>query len=195
MRKTNIFDETRLNSGNTIDFAHLVPAAQNGGQQSMAAICEAFQPLALSLARREKFYYMRDDVPSIVYLSIVKNVLNYQGSTYDKFPGYIKKMVVFELNNYCSKLQTISNVEKVDIDIAPEAFLADENKEEENIDVLLVHDSLRQLPFNYHLIISYIYWQGWSEKQIAAQMGITQQAVNKMKKRALAMLKEVLEIK
>jgi len=36
------------------------------------------------------------------------------------------------------------------------------------------------------------YWEGWTEEEIAQELGISQQAVSKVKQRALQKLKELL---
>jgi len=38
-----------------------------------------------------------------------------------------------------------------------------------------------------------VYWEGWTEEEIAQELGISQQAVNKIKQKALQKLREWLK--
>jgi len=82
-----------------IDFSKLVPAAQKGDEKAMEEICLAFRPLALNLGHKKRYAVLEDNVESISYCTIIQLVKKYSGTTYQFFPGYIKKMLVFALNN------------------------------------------------------------------------------------------------
>ena len=58
--------------------------------------------------------------------------------------------------------------------------------------MLSERDALRKLPAHYHHLLADLYFAGLSIAEIAAKMGVSHQAVYKMKKKALAMLKELI---
>ncbi|MEG0831604.1 MAG: sigma-70 family RNA polymerase sigma factor [Acidaminococcaceae bacterium] len=192
MRKNGNFDETRLNTRPIYDFAHLVPAAQNGGKQSLTTICEAFTPLVLSLARRERYYHWQEEVKSIAYEAIINCVLHYSNQSYTQFPGYIKKAIVFALQNYSRKQEHLASVEGTELADAPLSAVTVDSAEDALLAKLVLTANLRKLPAHYHRLLGYLYWGKLTQTEAAKEMGISQQAVAAMKKRALALLKELM---
>lgn len=189
--KNNHFENIGQHSALNPDFAVLVPAAQNGGKHSMETICEAFRPLVLSQINKSNFDVIREDAESIAYCEIVNSVRIYNGATYSHFAGFIKERVVFALRNALRKeCLTISREPVMEAETL-ESFSCGDNTEE-LLPFLAEREAMKKLPAAYRRILEYHYLAGYSIPEIAADMGFSHQAVYKMKKKALDMLKEII---
>ncbi|HIU63932.1 MAG TPA: sigma-70 family RNA polymerase sigma factor [Candidatus Avacidaminococcus intestinavium] len=174
------------------DFAMLVPAAQNGGQRAMLAICSAFRPLILNLLKQSRFAPIRDDAASIVYACIIRCVVNYEGTSFDRFPGYIKKMAYFDLNNALRKeTNFIKHVSCID-DAVLDA-ISGETIEDSWVRSLSELEALKHLPLHYLRILLWYYKFGLTLTEIGERLGVSHQAVSHMKTAALKRLKKELE--
>ena len=173
-----------------IDFSKLVPAAQKGDEKAMEELCLAFRPLALNLGHKKRYAVIEDNVESISYCTIIQLVRNYSGTTYQLFPGYIKKMLIFALNNAAKKQQRISYYEANSID-APENLspLSTNNEEEHYVERIMLEQAIRKMPAQYRQLLKSYYWENKTDKEIGLQMQISQQAVSKMRKKIIKELK------
>ena len=190
--KNKHFEKIGQHSALNPDFAILVPAAQNGGKRSMKTICEAFRPLVLSQINKSTYYAIRQDAESIAYCEIVYSVHVYNGDTYSHFAGYIKTKVIFALNNALRKEYTFLNREPAMEEEKLEYFSGFDNIE----DVLTILDereAMKKLPAHDRRILEYHYLGGYNVTEIAADMGISHQAVSKRIKNALEQLRELIK--
>lgn len=173
-------------------FAVLVPSAQNGGKKSMQTICETFRPLVISQITRLEFAPLHEDAENIAYCEIVRCVNIYNGESYSQFAGFVKKMVHCALFNALRKEITHSSREvRPGNDILENMPTA--MKEDEIIDNLMETAALAQLPAHYQRLLTAIYQQGLSVGEIAQYLGISHQAVSKMKNHALKQLRQLLQ--
>jgi len=173
-----------------IDFSKLVPAAQKGDEKAMEEICLAFRPLALNLGHKKRYAVLEDNVESMSYCTIIQLVKKYSGTTYQFFPGYIKKMLVFALNNAAKKQQRISYYEVNSIDdfgaLSP---ISTGNEEEHYIERIMLEQAIRKMPLQHRQLLKSYYWENKTDKEIGRQMQISQQAVSKIRKKILRELK------
>lgn len=56
----------------------------------------------------------------------------------------------------------------------------------------LLNLALSQLSEKERFVIKRLYWDGWTESEIAQALSMSQQAINKIKKRALQKLRDML---
>ena len=189
----NNFENFGLKKVHRPVFEVLVPAAQNGGKHSMNTICKTFKPLVLSQCHLSTFAPLHEDAIDIAYLSIVRCTKFYHGDTYNHFPGYIKTMMEYDLKNALRKEQRVQAREPLlfdneQLDSIPSASF------EDDLTLMLTESSaLKQLPANYRNIIIRHYQLGMKIGQIAEELGVTHQAVSKMKKAALWRLQTILK--
>ena len=174
-----------------IDFAQLVPAAQKGDEKAMETLCLAFRPLALNLSHKKRYMVLEDDVESLAYCTIIQLVKNYSGTTYQYFPGYIKKMLIFALNNAAKKQQRISFYENGSIEETDCLAATTGNEEDQYIERLMLKQTLKKLPAQQRQLLKAYYWENKTDKEIGQQMQISQQAVFKLRKTILQKLKIV----
>ena len=172
------------------DFANLVPAAQQGNKEALANICLAFRPLAISLSHTKKYAILGDSVESLAYCTIIELVNSYKGTTYDLFPGYIKKMLIFALNNAAKKQQRIAyhettGIEDIDVMLPSEP----DHAEEQTLEKIMLNQALKSLSLPQRKLLHQYYWENKTEKEIGQQMHISQQAVSKMRRKILKKLK------
>ena len=185
--KNKHFEKIGQHSALNPDFAILVPAAQNGGKRSMKTICEAFRPLVLSLINKSTYYAIRQDAESIAYCEIVYSVHIYNGDTYSHFAGYIKTKVIFALNNALRKEYSFLNREPAVEEEQLEYFSGFDNIED-LLPILEEREAMKKLPAHYRRILEYRLY-GYSVNEIAADMGVSHQAVSKMIKNAINQLR------
>jgi RNA polymerase sigma factor (sigma-70 family) len=177
----------------SIDFSKLVPVAQKGDKKAMEGICIAFRPLILNLGYKKRYAVLEDNVESISYCAIIQLVRNYAGSTYQHFPGYIKKMLIFSLNNAAKKQQRISYYEANSIDgLETLSPLFSDNEEEHNIERIMLEQAIKKMPLQYRQLLKCYYWKNETDKEIGRQMGISQQAVSKMRKKVLQEIRTIM---
>jgi len=173
-----------------IDFSQLVPAAQQGNEKAMEDICLAFRPLALNLGHKKRYAVLEDNVESLSYCTIIQLVRNYAGTTYQLFPGYIKKMLIFALNNAAKKQQRISYYEANSIDDSETLSPASIGYEEEHyIERIMLEEAIKKMSLQYRQLLKSYYWENKTDKEIGRQMEISQQAVSKIRKKILRELK------
>ena len=168
-----------------IDFAQLVTAAQKGDEKAMETLCIAFRPLALNLSHKKRYMVLEDDVESLAYCTIIQLVKNYSGTTYQYFPGYIKKMLIFALNNAAKKQQRISFYENGSIEEADCLAATTGNEEDQYIERLMLKQTLKKLPAQHRQLLKAYYWENKTDKEIGQQMQISQQAISKLRKKIL----------
>ena len=186
--KNKHFEKIGQHSALNPDFAILVPAAQNGGKRSMKTICEAFRPLVLSQINKSTYYAIRQDAESIAYCEIVYSVHVYNGDTYSHFAGYIKTKVIFALNNALRKEYSFLNREPAMEEEKLEYFSGFDNIED-LLPILEEREAMKKLPAHYRRILEYHYLSGYNITEIAADMGVSHQAVSKMIKNAINQLR------
>ena len=185
--KNNYFEKIGQHSALNPYFAILVPAAQNGGKRSMKTICEAFRPLVLSLINRSTYHAIRDDAKSIAYCEIVASVLVYHGCEYSHFAGYIKEKVLFALKNALRKEYSFLDREPAVEEEQLEYFSGFDNIED-LLPILEEREAMKKLPAHYRRILEYRLY-GYSVTEIAADMGVSHQAISKMIKNAINQLR------
>ena len=186
--KNKHFEKIGQHSALNPDFAILVPAAQNGGKRSMKTICEAFRPLVLSQINKSTYYAIRHDAESIAYCEIVYSVHVYNGDTYSHFAGYIKTKVIFALNNALRKEYSFLNREPAMEEEKLEYFSGFDNIED-LLPILEEREAMKKLPAHYRRLLEYRYREDYSVTEIAADIGITHQAVSKIIKNAIKQLR------
>ena len=185
--KNKHFEKIGQHSALNPYFAILVPAAQNGGKRSMKTRCEAFRPLVLSQINKSTYYAIRQDAESIAYCEIVYSVHVYHGDTYSHFAGYIKTKVIFALNNALRKEYSFLNREPAMEEEKLEYFSGFDNIED-LLAILEEREAMKKLPAHYRRILEYRLY-GYSVTEIAADMGVSHQAVSKMIKNAINQLR------
>jgi len=172
------------------DFAHLVPAAQKGNKKAIETICLTFRPLVISLAQRKRYSILLQDTENLAYCVIIQLINTYKGTVYQCFPGYIKKMLIFALNNAAKKQQRITYYEMQNMeDIEISTPIVNNEDEEHRIKILMLKQAIKKLPLNYRQLLKNYYWENKTDKEIGNRLQISQQAVSKMRKKVLKELR------
>ena len=58
---------------------------------------------------------------------------------------------------------------------------------------IVIHLALSQLSERERFVIEQLFWDGWTEAEIAQELGISQQMVSKIKGKTLRKLREILK--
>lgn len=175
-----------------MNFEQLVKKAQAGNTKEMEVIINAFRPLVMKLKYREGYACIRDEIEGIAQCAIIELVHKYRGPDYICFPGYIKKMLTFTLNNFCRKQQTIMKYEAVRLDTEFENSSSSGSEEEKYAMRTALVRALQKLsPREKRIICSY-YWEDKSDSTIAKDMQLSRNTVNTLRQKALTRLKQAL---
>ena len=98
INKFNNFNNNDTDETQAVRLQRLITAAQNNDKAALLQLCEDFQPLLQSEARREMFYKsLGRDAESIAVLAFIELILKYKGADYLNWPGYARCKVHFAL--------------------------------------------------------------------------------------------------
>lgn len=173
-------------------FKELVTKGQAGDNFSLSLLCSMFRPLILKLTYSPRYKLIKEDVESIATETIIRCAKNYKNTEFKSFAGYIKLSITRELAHTVAKKIKVLQKEVANIEDTPERFLANSSDKEMDAEIIALHIALEELPIHYQTLLRRIYWQQATSKTLGAELNISKQAANQMKKRALALLKEKL---
>lgn len=177
------------------DFIKLIEQAKNGDDNAMLEIIEAFEPL---LAKYAGYMGYDEDFKSEMLLKLISfvKVEFKMDNLRQKNNNVVVKYIQTALHNHYillskSKRHRISNEMNYEHDFLVD--LSDNNESlQENISDPLLLDTLRSVLTERELLyVDLIVLQGYTAEYVANRFGITKQAVNKSKKRALEKLKKI----
>ena len=170
----------------------LINKSQNGCQNSLAKLCEMFEPLFKKEMRREIFYNALgyEEGLSLARLKFIEIVMAYNGADFEHFAGYIRCRVHYALYDAVKKAWEKQNTEAAlpSADEEQASVFADNMIEREELAILLAL-ALKKLTEKQRNIIKGMYFAGYSGKEIAAKYKITPAMVTKHHKQALKNLK------
>ncbi len=175
----------------------LINKSQNGCQNSLAELCEMFEPLFRKEMRREIFYNALgyEEGLSLARLKFIEIVMAYNGADFVHFAGYVRCRIHYALYDAVKKAWERQNTEAAlpDGDGAETQALTDNAIEREELAILLAL-ALKKLTDKQRNTIKAMYFDGFSGKEIAAKLKITPAMVTKHHKQALINLKRQIAI-
>ena len=169
-----------------------VTAAQNGDRNALERLCIFYEPLFKKEMRREIFYNSigYEEGLSLARLKFIEIVLNYNGTDFTHFAGYVRCRIHFALYDEMKKAWKRENNETA-IPLGDDTdtpALADNMIEREELSILLKL-ALKKLTEKQRNTIKALYFDGYSGKEIAAKQKITPAMVSKNHKQALKILR------
>jgi len=158
-----------------VELYNMIINSINGDKESTLNFIKKFNPLIIKYSR--KLYYDGAETNFIICLLEILNhisICNSELSTDDRIVGYINTCIKHKYINLSKKKDLInSNETKQDVNIIPE-------KSFNNIDdYLLVYELLDNLPVFQKQIIRQIYMDNISISDLAKQLHISRQAINR----------------
>lgn len=166
----------------------LIELARFGDKESMELLIVKFEPIINSLARKLKCECGKTDLiiffMELIYGMNITNMINLSDGA---LVNYIKKSLYREYYRL-SKKNSIMEVELID-------HFAEENNEYKKVDFEIYLDELvmnKIINKNQKYALIKKYYNQCTDKEIAMNIGVSRQAVNKMQKVAIRNLKEYL---
>ena len=177
------------------DFIGLIEQAQNNDNDAMLEIIEAFSPL---IAKYSSYMNYDEDFKSEMQLKLIEFILNEfkTENLRDKNNYVIVKYIQTVLHNHyilLSKANRKHNDNEVSYEHDILVDLSDSNDSlQDNTKDLLLHETLKSvLTDREYLCVDLIILQGYTAESVSDKLGISKQAVNQCKKRALKKLKKI----
>ena len=204
----NKFDDLNNTAADETQAARLrrlITAAQNNDKAALLQLCEDFQPLLQSEARREMFYKsLGRDAESIAVLAFIELVLKYKGADYLNWPGYARCKVHFALFDAMDKQGRIWEHEtqidtgsEAGIDLLDSGYSA-AGTLDELAQLLLSLDlqtALAQLNEQQRRILLLLFVNDLKPAEAARCLHCTVRNITKHRLKALDRLREILIIK
>lgn len=179
----------------------LIAAAQAGDSTAMMRLVTQYEPLVRRAAGQAHFRTIRDDALAEGCVSLVRAVRDYDASTGVPFAGFLKARVYGDLRTLARRVIRTWQREATVDDRREEGFwdfIEDEHAARdltrlERASMLTV--AMRALNERERQVIEALYFHERTQTATAAELGIRQQTVAAIKKRALAKMHAALENK
>lgn len=177
----------------------LVAAAREGASDAMMELVTRYEPLLRRAAGQAHFASIRDDALAEATVSFVRAVRDYDDAAGVPFAGFGKARVYGDLRTLARRMIHTWQREATVDDRREEGFwdaIEDEGAAEdltrlERASMIAV--ALRVLTERERDVIERLYFRGHTQKEVAAALGLTQQAVAAIKKRALGKMRAALQ--
>ena len=205
INKFNNFNNNDTDETQAVRLQRLITAAQNNDKAALLQLCEDFQPLLQSEARREMFYKaLGHDAESIAVLAFIELILKYKGADYLNWPGYARCKVHFALFDAMDKQGRIWEHEtqidtgsEAGIDLLDSGYSAAGDLDE-LAQLLLSLDlqaALAQLNEQQRRILLLLFIDDLKPAEAARCLHCTVRNITKHRLKALDRLREILIIK
>lgn len=177
----------------------LLAAAQSGDSEALMALIGRYEPLLRRATNQPHLAAIRDDARAESYVSFVRAVRDYDAAQGVPFAGFIKARIYGDLHTLFRRTCRVWQREAVVDDRRDEAFweLIEDPAAERAMTRLerqaTLTAAMRTLTARERSVIQRLFFEERTQKETAAELSITQQAVAATKRRALAKLKSALE--
>lgn len=167
----------------------LVKEAQNGNNDATMNIIEKFSPLIRKYSRKLNYDVAYTDL-IISLIETIKYIPIFRNENIKKeecLVAYISKSLIHKYIRLSKRYRKVSVKE---VELNNQIFSNDITDEIEN--TVFINKILSKLPKTQENILKQMFIYGYRESEIASQLNISRQAVNKTKKRALNSLRKYL---
>lgn len=164
----------------------IVKGCQEGRAKFQKLLYELMSPKMLGVCMRyAKDDYEAEDMLQNAFIKIFQKIDSYRGE--GSFEGWVRKIVINTSIEYYRK--NLRGIHTVDIDELGEdiAFTAFDMS---RINIKALMKLIQSLPVGYRLVFNMYAIEGYSHKEIAGQLGITEGASKSQLSRARAILRE-----
>lgn len=172
------------------DLEALMRASQNGDKQAYAALLrETARLLRPYLSRRLSFESEVEDVLQEILISIHKARHTYDGQR--PYKPWAYAIARFRLQDYLRSHYSDQLRQAVDIEDLENILHEDVTKPD--FDYESISGEVRKLPEKQAAILQLMHQEGYTAKEVAAKLGMTESAVKVAAHRAYKVLRERLE--
>lgn len=172
------------------DLIKAINMYKRGDNDEILYIIDKFEPLINKYSKKLGYYCSRTDM-IISLINIINNLNNNNNLNEEKYiVGYINISIKHKYIELSKKYSINNNELVVDID---KININKEGYNYNNLDnKVLLENILSKLNNYQRMVIEQIFFKNISEIELSNKLGITRQSVNKIKKRALKNMKEML---
>lgn len=175
----------------------LVQQAQERDQAALEELLGLFRPLIRTVFQHYAGWPSldQDDLLAEVMLAFLHLVQQFDPARGLEFPGYIRQMLIADVHSYVRRqlAHQESSVPPTIPDVPSSLTTNHLLWEEEVVDRLCLREAICRLTRRQQQVINLSFFQGYTQKEIAGQLGITQQKVSTLRRRALRRLRKILE--
>lgn len=172
-----------------MNIQQLVEKCKKRNERAEKELFFRFAPKVLSICRR----YTSDEVLAQDYLqecflTLFKNIKQYDAEK-GPFEAWMYRLCTNCILQAFRKTKREPNLEfRADL---PEATLTEQSIDDVSEELLLA--AIRKLPEGYRQVLNLFIFEGWSHKEIAGKLGITESTSRSQLTRAKKMLKQFLQ--
>ena len=177
----------------TNDEQVLLTKAKKGDSESLAGLCRQYEPLMQKASQQSHLRPIGEDALSEARIAFIEAVYSYDAAKKVPFAGYAKAMVFGKMRTIFKQARRQWQRE-----IYPAAVCDDEGNEVDFWDTVAdEHDDyeavltsemlaayMKKLTPRQRDVLHLLYIEGLTQKEVANKLGISQQAVAKIKKKA-----------
>ncbi len=178
--------EPYMNLEHKYTLEDLVLGCQNGNRQSQELLYKTTSPKMLGICMRyAKDHFEAEDMMQTGYIKVFKKLGDFRGE--GSFEGWMRRIMVHTSIEFYRKNLRSLNV--VDIDETHD-HQASVSFDMSSINIKDLMRLIQNLSNGYRLVFNMYAIEGYSHKEIAEQLGITEGASKSQLSRARAILKE-----
>lgn len=163
--------------------------AQSGDKEALLEIIEKFTPLIKKYKRRLNYDGADTDLIICLIETVYKIPINENPSMLrdECIIGYISTAIK---NRYIYLSKRHFAIYKIEVQLNPD--IAGEDSTSEMVESIAVRQLLDNLPKRQRIVIKGIFYDDYTEAEIAKELNISRQGVNKAKRKALKKLRKHL---
>ena len=166
--RINTFTKTKKLS--TEELKLLLPEAQAGNELAVQRLCNGFAPLIFKLSYRPTVYkVLGDDAENTAWLWFLEFVNSYHGNKYSRFPGLVRRYLIFKFVRYMQQQGTRWDKEIFSETDDSENPLSGE--EDDNylrvLNSLALRQEFKRLSPKRQVILQRYFGKGQSQREIA----------------------------
>lgn len=179
----------------------LVQPAQAGSKQATLLLFDAFTGLMKKAAAQSHLQCIYEDALSEARMSFMEAIRSYDPAMGVPFAGYARAKVYGDLRTLF-KQQRRSWQREISADISDKAAgtlldcIADPraNYEDSLLNQLTLQPAFTKLSEKQRCVLTFLFVRGKTQSELANELCISQQAISKIKKTALSLLKKELSM-
>ena len=176
-----------MNISRKVTIDDLLEGCQRGERRTQEVLYKLLASKMLGVCMRyARDRYEAEDILQVGFIKVFQKVKEFRGE--GSFEGWIRRIMVNTAIEHYRKNQRMLNVVDIDeVNDAPQNMFDMNGLEAKDLLTLIQH-----LPGGYKMIFNLYAIEGYSHKEIAEQLGITEGASKSQLSRARAILKEKL---
>lgn len=186
----NMSDKKTTNAKNVLSDAQLVKNCVNGKMDSQELLYRRFSSRMFGICLRYAKNRMEaEDIMQEGFIKVFQNLKNFRNA--GSLEGWVRRIIVNTAINYYKK--NLKYLQTLDIDdcINNENISVESN---DNISMKTLLNLIQKLPEGYRMVFNLYVMEGYSHKEIAETLGISENTSKSQLSRARKVLQEKLKL-